>query len=492
MTRESVESEILRNSAAQFLARLIELGGMFVLTVAVARYWGTRDLGKFSLVTTFAALFAFAADWGMNLLLMRELPRRREQAAQYIGAGLLWATWCAPVAAALMVAAARTMGYGADLQWGIALGSVWMAMGALMQILRAAVYASQHSEIDIPVILTERGLAVALGLWIVLGGVSLQALMAALIVSRIVAIGAMITLARRRIGLQIVFARARDALHLGRAAIPFGLNVLGSMVYVNGDLVLLSVFRPLEEVGMYRAAGAIVVPLAALGLVLSTAQLPAIVRALDTGARSDAREIMFNIQRYGLAAGFGAGAVLISTADLVMRAVYGPTFAPAAPVLAVLALVIPIRMVNGGFGAVLTAGGLQRVRTRIVWIAAIGNVIVNLLVIPVFGMLGASATTLVTDFSIMMLLYAQVRQIIGPQEMAGTVARFLAAAAIFGGVLLLFRGQLAVALAAGSVAYLGILVLTGALRGAELNRAAKALRSLPSEVFGVRHRRPYR
>lgn len=483
------ESRVVKNSAAQLVARVVELGGMFVLTAAVARYWGTRDLGKFSLVVTLVGLFAFAADWGVSLLLMRELARRRSHSGRQVGGGLLWVLWWSPFAGLAAVLVSRGLGYPKDLQLGILLGTVWMALGALIQIFRSALYAAEHSEVDIPTVLVERGLAIALGLAVVIGRGTLQALVSVLILSRVAALGTIAALYARQAGEPIVM-RTGDALALGRAAIPFGLNVLGTMLYVQADILMLSWFRPLEEVGLYRAAGAIIVPLAALGVLLSNALLPAAVRAFDAGDHGQISEMHLHTLRYAMVVGVPVGTVLLAIADRIIPAVYGTGFEPSVLALRILALILPLRLLNGNLATVLTAAGWQHIRTRIVWIGAIINVLLNLVAIPMFGLLGACVTTVLTDAAISTLLYVRARRVARLAAISHALGSPLASAAILAASLVLLRDTpLGISMLAGSIGYLGALMMTRGVTSTDFSRLRAALQLLSSDLFVIRRRR---
>jgi O-antigen/teichoic acid export membrane protein len=97
--------------------------------------------------------------------------------------------------------------------------------------------------------------------------------------------------------------------------------------------------------------------------------------------------------------------VLVSAATAVAMFVLAPLipllvgrgFAESVSALRWLCLIPVFRSIHGATGSVLTGAGLQRYRSVTQIIAAVGNFILNLWLIPTHGWLGAAWASLVTD-----------------------------------------------------------------------------------------------
>ncbi|MDQ7830063.1 MAG: methyltransferase domain-containing protein [Armatimonadota bacterium] len=461
MTESALKTALVRNSTAQGMARGLEFATMFVLTALVARSWGTRELGALSVVTTLVALATFAADGGINLLLMREIARSRDRAAAYLGAAIVWTLGCLPVASLGLTAAARALRSAPLVQESILVGALWMALGALIQLFRATVLAFERSELDTLVVVVERSVALTLGLVVVNRQPDLRALLWVLVLSRVAALTAFAAIWFRTLHGGRLHLDLSLAWKLGRAAIPFGLNVLATTVYVQSDIVLLSMFRSLDEVGYYRAATALALPFSTLGLVVSTAQVPVMARVLDQGRRPEALRLQETAIRYGVQMALPVTAVLLVEGRRVVTAAYGPGYTAAVLPLQLLACSIPVRLLNGSLAATLTAAGRQYVRTRVVWAAAGANLVLNLAAIPRLGAVGAGLSTVLSDVLIMALLLAHVRRVVWPVVSARATVPAVTSAAALVIVLTLLRGlPLGIAFAGGGSAYLAALSLT--------------------------------
>ena len=86
---------------------------------------------------------------------------------------------------------------------------------------------------------------------------------------------------------------------------------------------------------------------------------------------------------------------------------------------------LPIRVVNNLAANALSALNLQSLRTRGSLYAALVNVAANLAVVPFYGALGAAATTIVTDFLLLIYFAARLAPRIQGVRLAPTFVRLI-------------------------------------------------------------------
>jgi O-antigen/teichoic acid export membrane protein len=105
------------------------------------------------------------------------------------------------------------------------------------------------------------------------------------------------------------------------------------------------------------------------------------------------------VWRYVAQAG-GAAAVLsvfvCIGSDAIVSALFGPAFRSSARVLEVVAPALAFSTVAAVLGRAAFAGGGQAAIARITAIAALANIAANCVVVPAYGISGASVTTLAT------------------------------------------------------------------------------------------------
>ncbi len=79
------------------------------------------------------------------------------------------------------------------------------------------------------------------------------------------------------------------------------------------------------------------------------------------------------------------------------------------PILRIFSFVILIRFYSETFGLMLTTSGKQKNRMYIVLAATIINVILNIAIIPEFGVIGAAYVSLLTNIFVMSLFILKSR-----------------------------------------------------------------------------------
>lgn len=479
-----LESRVIKNSITQLFTRAFELGSIAVLTVAVGRLEGAGSLGEFAIAVTFANLFLFAADWGLGMLLVREVARHKDRVDEYVRTSLAWAAMCSVVSIGLIVLLGRVFGYTSEVRAGIAWGGLWMGVGALSLTFRGAFHAFERMEFETAAVFVERSVATVGGLWIATHGGHLPSLMMVLVVSRLLGLVVNFALYSRFIGRVRLGVNWALAKHLVPAAIPFGINAIATAVYIHSDAIVLSYFRNTTEVGFYRAGGALVIPLATVVVVFNNALLPNLSRMFSKGDHEALVRLFRQSCRIALTISVPLAVVMAAMADKVLVLLFGRPFLAAVPVLQILALIIPLRFVCNSLGTGLTAIDQQQLRTKAALAAAGLNIVMNIVILPIYGMVGAGVTTVVTDVILVAITYWYVQR----HVLSGSMARIVLGPVISGlamGAVLVFLSSWPVIplLAAGLVCYTLLLKLTGGLPTEDLMRIAAGVRMAPQEML---------
>jgi len=149
---------------------------------------------------------------------------------------------------------------------------------------------------------------------------------------------------------------------------------------------------------------------------------------------------------------------------------------------------IPIGFVNSVTQYVLIAVNQQRYLTRAFIIGVVVNMIGNLILIPRFGYVAAAVTTIFSEFCLLVAFYWSVRRNVGGVPWLSILWRpAVAAAAMLATTwaLIGFAINAWIAVAAGALVYLLLLLAVGAMRGGDMNALWNALPLGPLRRFVV-------
>lgn len=448
---------------------VIQVSGKFIgvllgiLTVAVmTRHLGQAGYGQFTTAISFLQFFGILVDFGLTLTMIRmiaEAGADEERIASNIFTLRL-------VSGAVFFGAAALAGllfpYPAAIKAAIALGSLSFLCISLSSVL-VGVFQKKLAVRD-------AAIAEVAGRLVLFGGVvaaarlgwGLLAIVGILVVGNLAQLALNLVFVRRLLRLRLAFDPAlwREIV---RQSWPLGLSIAFNLVYLKGDVIVLSLVRTQNEVGLYGAAYKILDVITIVPTVFMALVLPVLTSAWSAGDRPAF------IRRLGRAFDFmsilaiplAVGTFAVSS-DL-MSFVAGKDFAAAGAPLAILMLAGSMVFWSALFGHAIIALGLQK---KMIWGYALDAVVsigLYLLLIPRFGAMGAAWVTLFSEAFIAAATAAVVLRRAGAGLPLGAFAKAAAASAVMY-LVLLFAGPIHVMLRVliGMLVYAAIL---GALGG---------------------------
>jgi O-antigen/teichoic acid export membrane protein len=236
-------------------------------------------------------------------------------------------------------------------------------------------------------------------------------------------------------------------LEAWRTLLPPALPIAGSVfmiaIYYNLDQVILGLFRDETEVGWYaagcRAMSAALLP----SLVFGQAFFPALSSAFGDIEAMRERASAFAASMIPVGLPIGIGMALLAQPLLVLFA--GEDYAPGGPALAVLMLNAALVYFNMVYGQSLLAWNYQRTYMLAVGTGAVINLILNFILIPRYGPIGAAIATFAAQSGAFVWVWIAHRRITG-SAYGGVFVRALAATLLAVVVPILLGQHLAVPL----------------------------------------------
>ena len=238
-------------------------------------------------------------------------------------------------------------------------------------------------------------------------------------------------------------------------------GILGMLLY-NADVVMLRIFRDRADVGLYLVAYTLLNFLGVLGGVITLSVLPTLRRLRDDVARRN--DIYFTAMARALGAGLPVAIGCALLAPQLIALVFGPAFNASAGALRVLIWTFPLLLLRSVEQGALIAQGRQDRVMKVTAIAAGVNVGLNLVAVPLFGILGAAGTTLIAEM--VRFLYARhfaARATFPHVPVTRLWRPLFASAAMTLVVLLAGSMHVLISVVAGGATYIIVLMLTGGI-----------------------------
>lgn len=253
--------------------------------------------------------------------------------------------------------------------------------------------------------------------------------------------------------------RAGRRIHFGaalavfrKALAPTFTTLLRTLIFTF-DILLLGAMLTPWHVGIYGAAYRLIFLLVSISAALQVSYLPAIARAERSGpheaSQTAARLLELSL---AVAAPLVVGGAVI--AEPLLTTLFGAEYGAGANAFRVLLLSVACIFVYGAVSNLLVTYG--RLRTEM-WIMTGGvclNVVLNLLLIPRLGILGAAISTAAAELMILAAGLSALRHAGLSIREKGAVRPLLAAAVMAATIVLFGTGRpLVVQLLVGAVSY---------------------------------------
>jgi O-antigen/teichoic acid export membrane protein len=207
---------------------------------------------------------------------------------------------------------------------------------------------------------------------------------------------------RQRINYTYAFSVFRQALPIGASELVWALKVYLATV-------LLGIFVGGPEVGWFGAGHRIVISLHTFVWLYFFNLLPSIARSTRGPLESLNRLTRTSIQFTAWSSIF-LGITGTAFAEPVIRLIYGSQYQEGVGAFRVLVWLIPLALMSGHFRYVLIAYGRQKLEFLSGACGAALNILLNVFLIPSFGMIGAAWALVASEALIWGLTYYFVRQ----------------------------------------------------------------------------------
>lgn len=407
MNGSNLAAQLLRGSAGSLIARVSEVIIGLAVIVLLARLLGPVGYGVYAFAFALVSLASMPAQAGLPPLLVRETARA-QQSGEWGTVRGIW-RWANALALTLSLLIAAVGGIGLWVGWaeGTALRKTlpWalalVPFMALMPIRSASLRGLRHvlagifpEQVLRPALFA--GLLAVILVWPVTPFSPSDA-MALMVLSSGLAfiVGAWLLQRHRPPEMHEVVPRYRSRAWIS-AAWPMALTQGFHQFNRHIDVLLLGLLAAVVDVGVYwvAAQGALLVSigLTALNMVVG----PFAARLYAQGERDKLQKLVRRTAQGALAFALPAVLLFVIVGEELLVTLFGGEFAGAYWPLVILALG---QLANVGFGAtamLLNMTGFERDVTRVVAIAAGLNLLLNVALIPLFGVIGAAMATSVS------------------------------------------------------------------------------------------------
>lgn len=393
---------LVKGSSAGFFILAFNVGFTFINSVVIANLAGDYELGRYEYIMTWVNLFCIFALFGYNTLAVREIPKLKAN-NDFEGIKHFWqqASWWVLLAAL----ATAILGWyllnffglidNTDfvlLKIGMVMLPIWVLATLISSVLRGAKHIV-ISQIPLQVVRPIVFVLATIVLFLFLQNFTATSILTAqLIALSIVLLVSAFFFKRNEGGYLAKPIQGKYESNWSKAALLLFFQGLAATLNTKFDILLLNSYCTKEEIAYY----AIAVKVASLmGIMLLTVNLvigPEISRLYNQNNIKKLEMLVSRSIKLTFALTIPVGVFLVLCGPFVLS-LFGKEFGVGYPVLIVFIFVALVNVGAGSVGNILNMTGYEKHVFYGILVSLIFNIILNIILIPLFGIVGAAIST---------------------------------------------------------------------------------------------------
>lgn len=409
---------VFKNITSMVAIEVVNQISMVILAVLLPRYLGDVGFGQYSFVMSFTLLFSIFLDLGLRSLTIREVSRDESLTGKYLSNNLVIQIFLSILTFSIIFVLANGGGYSPVIKVSLYIMTLSYIFTAFSDMFRSIFYAHQKMEYGAVTLTISRLLITVLVIIFLIEGYGLIEVITAFLIGNIFALALNYRLYTQNFP-KIEFKFGREfSRHLIKLALPFGLAITFNTIFFNFDIVVIEHYLGSAVTGWYSLPVYILTVLITFFYAISSAIFPNLSRFYNYSRKllSLSYEKTF---KFLFSVTVPLACILCIMAEKLILTFFGNQFYNSVLIFEILIwMLIPLTLARF-VEVVLAAVNKQKVVTWILGVFALLNIVLDMVLIPLMGYMGAIFATVVTQVLVFILdlwvvskhLHSQVRPI---------------------------------------------------------------------------------
>lgn len=429
-------TNVAKNTVYLFAASVAQKVFSFIYFTLIARSIGVERTGMYVTALTLSSLFSIMTDLGLTPVLIREGAKDKSRLPAILGNVLIVKIFLDLVAYGFLALVVWLLGYPWAIRELVWFSGLIMVLDSVSLSFYGALRSQHNLWFESWGVVLGQVITVTAGGVMLWRGAPLPFLLLALGLGSLFNVlwsGGMLI---SRLGLRPRLVFDKGLFHtVVKYALPFALAGVFTKVYSYIDTVLLSRLLGNKAVGWYSVPYKLTFAFQFVPMAFAAALYP----AMSTFFVQDKNRLkglfekgIIYLAMLALPISFGIGAM----AEIFIVKVYGPDYLPSVLPLKILLASLVFAFLDFPVGSLLNACNRQSVQTAAMGVTMGLNIVLNVILIPRLGVVGAAISALVGNFTLCALGYLWVPKIIpAPKsELWWRLAKVLLSAGLMGWV----------------------------------------------------------
>jgi len=432
-----LKASLLRSGSGSILLRVLVFALSLLMTVVLARALGAKGYGVYAYAMAIVTLLAIPAQVGLPTIIVRETARAEANDRWGLIRGL-WG-WSGKLvlalSAVLVVIAFFVAWLGRESHDSLQLQTFYAALPliplmALGSVRGAALRGLRHViKGQLPESVLRPSFLIVMILFVyVLLAESVTPKEAMMLHSAAAAlafiVGAYMLRRARPDGLIQNPAPEYEAKYWRRSILPLSMIGGANVINAQADIVMLGWMTSSEDVGIYRVVAASVLMINFGKQAIVSVVSPFFSRMYAKSEMQSLQALVTKSNQVVFLLSLPAFLVFLLAGEAMLGLIFGEEFSAGYVPLVILSLGYVFGMTIGSVSALLNMTGHEKYTAISVGMSAVLNIVLNLLLIPVWGIAGAATAMAVSMvISNSMLWVIAVRQLGIKSGIFGSLSR---------------------------------------------------------------------
>jgi len=395
---------IAKNTFVQFTALILSWIPNFFAMLYTARYLGAGDFGVLSFALAFTGMFGGFSDMGLGQLIVREVARDLSLTSKYLSNIIVIKIILAFILYGLISLAINLFGYPLQTVMAVYLVALQILLNIFSSTFCPIFQAHERMEYQsfgqvlngalmfVGVILVMKYNLGVIGIACLYPFCAMVITLYSFYILKKKILQPSATWSLREMEIDWTFWKQTI-----RKSLPFGLAVLFVMIWYQLHIIMLSAIKGDTIVGWFNAAYKI----ESVMLFIPQAFIAAIYPVMAKFHESDQHFLIFSFDKSLkyltiIAIPIGVGTTILAERFILM--IFGIEYLNSVVALQILVWASVFVFMSIPFANLLNCLNRQSIVLKITGICLVSNVILNLILIPRYGLIGASISFVLTEF----------------------------------------------------------------------------------------------
>ncbi len=449
---------IAKNTLVLLISQIITSILGFIYIIYTARYLGVEGFGILSFALAFAGILGIFSDLGLCSLATREISRDKSKTSEYLGNLFLIKIILGFLTFGLIAISVNLLNYPFQTIMVVYIIGISVILNNFTAIFNSVFQAHEKLEyqsigqISNSIFLFV-GILVAIYLELNILGISWAYLIASLIV-----LGYSIIISFKKFDSPKFEINSYLWKFMFLEALPLSLAAIFSVIAFRVDTVILSLITNNTAVGLYTAAYTLMQALMFVPIVF-TASIYPVFSKLHISSQESLKITYYKSFKYLSTIGLPIAVGTTILAGKIILLIYGTNFLGSIFSLQILIWTIPIIFLTYLFRWMLVSINRQNLLLKILLICMSLNILLNLILIPYYGYIGASLVTVVTEMISFIFSYYYLSKLVCTIQIRRIIFKPIVASIVMGLFILYFvKNNLFILVLVATLIYFGILI----------------------------------